>query len=146
LKNIAPPIFTLDFHPSIPEQVLRRRMWNRCGDNRLEPAFLYATPHQAALWREVFSPAFAHSYHPDSRAFTRKRIVDWWKRLGAGKIEIVGLGSGTGQKELALHTALKSDEREISFPLSTSARSFVLRRWIKLVHAGAEHDAAWLPI
>ena len=76
--------------------------------SRIDPKFLYVTPRQAELWRQVFlrhspihgNPEFARIYRD---AFAK--ILD---RFPAGKVSLVGLGCGTGTKELELYSSLKT--------------------------------------
>jgi hypothetical protein len=131
---------TIDFHPSVREEALEREAVESLQANRIDPKLLYVTPRQAELWRQVFlrhspihaNPEFARIYRD---AFAR--VVD---RLQPGKVLLVGLGCGTGLKELALYSRLKACGREALFSAIDVSRDLVVESAQKLVAAGAGHQ------
>ena len=130
----------IDFHPSANEGSLEREAIESLQANRIDPKFLYVTPRQAELWRQVFlrhspihaNPEFARIYR---QAFAR--VVD---RLPPGKIFLVGLGCGTGLKELELSSRLKAAGRDVLFSAIDVSRDLVEESAQKLVAAGAGHQ------
>jgi hypothetical protein len=131
---------TIDFHPSAGEGALKREAIESLQGNRIDPRFLYVTPRQAELWRQVFlrhspihaNPEFARIYRD---AFAR--VVD---RLPPGKIVLAGLGCGTGLKELELYSCLKAHGHEVLFSAIDVSRDLVTESVQKLVAAGAGHQ------
>lgn len=130
----------IDFHPSVAEGPLEREAIASLQANRIDPKFLYVTPRQAELWRQVSlghspihaNPEFARIYR---EAFAR--VVD---QLAPGKVLLVGLGCGTGLKELELYSCLKSRGREALFSAIDVSRDLVEESAQKLVAAGAGHQ------
>jgi len=130
---------TIDFHPSVGEGALERAAIASLQANRIDPKFLYVTPRQAELWRQVFlrhspiheNPEFARIYR---EAFAR--VVD---QLQPGKVLLVGLGCGTGLKELELYSQLESNRHEVLFSAIDVSRDLVAESAQKLVAAGAGH-------
>ena len=130
---------TIDFHPSVREGALGREAIGSLQANRIAPKLLYVTPRQAELWRQVFlrhspihaNPGFARIYRD---AFAR--VVD---RLQPGKVLLVGLGCGTGLKEMELYSCLKARGREALFSAIDVSRDLVVESAQKLVAAGAGH-------
>jgi uncharacterized SAM-dependent methyltransferase len=131
---------TIDFHPSVREGALEREANESLQVNRIDPKFLYVTPRQAELWRQVFlrhspihaNPEFARIYRD---AFAR--VVDG---LQPEKVLLVGLGCGTGLKELALYSLLKARGREALFSAIDISHDLVAESAQKLVTAGAGHQ------
>lgn len=129
----------LDFHPSTLDRDLDRAAAESLQNNRIDPKLLYVTSHQARLWRQVFlrhspvhtNPAFAQIYQD---AFNR--VLD---RLPPGKVFLVGLGCGTGAKELQLHSSLRDHGHDTLFAAIDVSRDLVIESAEKLVAAGAEH-------
>jgi L-histidine Nalpha-methyltransferase len=130
---------TIDFHPSVREEALEREAIESLQANRIDPKFLYITPRQAELWRQVFlrhspihaNPEFARIYQD---AFVR--VVD---QLQPGKLVLLGLGCGTGLKELELYSRLKARGREALFSAIDVSHDLVAESAQKLVAAGAGH-------
>jgi len=130
---------TFDFHSSVRDQSLEREAIASLQSNRIDPKFLYVTPRQAELWRQVFlrhspihaNPEFARIYH---EAFTR--ALD---PFNPAKIFLVGLGCGTGRKELDLFTHLKSHRRQALFSAIDVSHDLVRESAEKLMAAGADH-------
>jgi hypothetical protein len=135
-KKLVPD---LDFHPSTRDRELDRAAAQSLQANRINPKLLYVTSHQTQLWRRVFlrhsplhaNPGFARIY-PD--AFSR--IMD---HLPPGKIFLVGLGCGTGAKELQLQAALRDRGHDALFAAIDVSRDLVIESVEKLAAAGAEH-------
>lgn len=131
---------TIDFHPSVREGALEREAIESLQANRIDPKFLYLTPRQAELWRQVFlrhspihaNPEFARIYRD---AFAQ--VVD---RFQARKILLVGLGCGTGLKELELFSHLKACGRGTLFSAIDVSHDLVVESAQKLVAAGAGHQ------
>jgi SAM-dependent methyltransferase len=130
---------TIDFHPSVSEDALEREAAASLQANRIDPKFLYVTSRQSELWRQVF---FRHSPIHGNPEFARiyrevfARTVDL---LPVGKIALVGLGCGTGLKELELYSCLKARGREALFTAIDVSRDLVVGSAQKLVAAGAGH-------
>ena len=130
----------IDFHPSAGERGLQRQMAEARQANRIDPKSLYVTPRQAELWRQVFlrhspihgNPEFARIYR---EAFAR--IAD---RIKSEKIHLVGLGCGTGLKELDLYSHLKARGCDALFSAIDVSHDLVVESAQKLVAAGASHD------
>jgi L-histidine N-alpha-methyltransferase len=131
---------TIDFHPSVRDGALEREAIESLKANRINPKLLYVTPRQAELWRQVFlrhspihaKPEFARIYRD---AFAR--IIEG---LRPGKVMLVGLGCGTGLKELELYSRLKARGREVLFSAIDVSHDLVVESAQKLVAAGAGHN------
>ena len=132
-------MLTIDFHPSTRDEALHREAMASLQSNRIDPKFLYVTPRQTELWRQVFlqhspihaNPEFARIY---GEAF--RQIPD---RLKPGKVLLAGLGCGTGLKELALVSSLKERGHEALFSAIDISHDLVRESAQKLVAAGAGH-------
>jgi Histidine-specific methyltransferase, SAM-dependent len=132
--------FTLDFHSSIRSGARRQRIVEALRNNRLDPSLLYATPQQAALWREVFLRHSPIHTNPEFTRIYREAFCQISEQVAGKKISVVGLGAGTGQKELALYHALKNSQREILFSAIDVSADLVLEAVEKLTTAGANHE------
>ena len=88
-----------------------------------------------------FSQAFADSCESRVCAHLSRRIC---ARCGIGsrrgKSHLVGLGCGTGLKELDLYSHLKASGREALFSAVDVSRDLVEESAQKLVAAGASHE------
>jgi L-histidine N-alpha-methyltransferase len=121
------------------EQSLQGDVIESLRTNRLDPKLLYVTSRQAELWRQVFlhhspihaNPEFARIYQD---AFAR--IAG---QLKGQKRMLVGLGCGTGHKELQFHSDLKAGGCEVLFSAIDGSRDLVLESAKKLIEAGADH-------
>jgi L-histidine Nalpha-methyltransferase len=130
----------IDFHPSVREGALEREAIASLLANRIDPKFLYLTPRQAELWRQVFlrhSPIHAN---PEFARIYRDAIAQMVNRLQAEKVLLVGLGCGTGLKELELFSHLKASGREALFSAIDISHDLVIESVQKLVAAGASHQ------
>jgi SAM-dependent methyltransferase len=123
----------------VREQALERDAIESLRANRVDPKFLYITPRQTELWRRVF---LKHSPIHDNSEFTRiyrEAFAGVTNQLKGQKIELVGLGCGTGLKELELYGALKARGCEVLFSAIDVSRDLVLESAGKLMEAGAAH-------
>jgi hypothetical protein len=129
----------IDVHPSVGNEALRRDAIESLAANRIAPKFLYVTPHQTDLWRQVFlkhspihgNPEFVRIYRDAFR-----RILD---TFAAKKVLLVGLGCGTGTKEAQLCESLKGQDRTVIFSAIDISHELVMESARKLEAAGAEH-------
>ncbi len=127
----------IDVHSSIANASLEREVEASLRANLLNPKLLYVTPRQTELWRQVFlkhspihgNPEFARIYRD---AFSR--IID---ELSPGRIWLVGLGCGTGQKEAELCLLLRARGHEVCFSAVDISRELVSESAQKLADAGA---------
>jgi hypothetical protein len=129
----------LDFHSSTGKDALDLAAVESLRENRIDPKFLYVTPHQAGLWRQVF---LRHSPIHDNPEFTRiyqDAFAQIFKGTGQKNIALVGLGCGTGKKELELHAGLKARGTRTVFMAVDVSRELVEESVQKLVAAGASH-------
>jgi hypothetical protein len=129
----------LDFHPSTRDRELDRQAIKSLQANQIDPRFLYITPHQTELWRQVFlrhSPLHSNSEFVRIYRDAFSRILD---RLKPGKVFLVGLGCGTGAKELQLHAGLNERGHDTLFAAIDVSRDLVIESVEKLVAAGAGH-------
>jgi SAM-dependent methyltransferase len=98
----------LDFHSSARAENLAAELEASLRLNRLDPKFLYVTPRQAELWRQVSlrhspvqrNPEFLRIY---GESFARMAA----DLRGVPQIWLIGLGCGTGGKEAQLCHALR---------------------------------------
>jgi hypothetical protein len=133
------PIITT--HPSTGPEALGQRAIACLRANRIDPKFLYVTGRQAELWRQVFlrhspihgNPEFARIYRD---AFTR--IVE---ATAPPRAHVVGLGCGTGTKEVQLCVQLRAQQRSVLFSAIDISRDLVAESSQKLAEAGAEVGA-----
>jgi SAM-dependent methyltransferase len=131
---------TIDIHPSVGAGSLEREATASLQANRIDPKLLYVTPRQAELWRQVnlrHSPIHAN---PEFARIYREAFARILPQLPQGKMALVGLGCGTGQKELDLYSHLKAGGHEASFSAIDVSRDLVEESARKLVGAGADHQ------
>lgn len=129
----------IDMHPSVGAGMLQRAAVASLQANQVDPKFLYVTPHQAALWRQVFlrhspihaNPEFVRIYHD---AFTQSA-----SKLASPKVLLAGLGCGTGLKERQLYSALKASGHSALFAAIDVSRDLVEESAQNLIAAGADH-------
>jgi len=130
---------TIDFHPSVQDGTLERNAIESLQDNRIDPKLLYVTPRQAELWRQVslrHSPIHANI---DFARIYRDAFAQAADRLRPEKVLLIGLGCGTGQKELELASHLKARGFETLFTAIDVSHDLVSESVEKLVAAGAGH-------
>jgi hypothetical protein len=131
---------SIDFHSSVQAGALEWEAIESLRANRIDPKFLYVTPHQAELWRQVFlrhSPIHAN---PEFARIYREAFACVMGRLHRGKVLLVGLGCGTGLKEMELYSHLKADGHETLFSAIDVSHDLVVESAQKLVAAGAGHE------
>jgi hypothetical protein len=129
----------LDFHPSTSDQEMERKAVESLQANRIDPRFLYVNSRQAELWRQVFlrhSPLHAN---PEFVRIYREAFARSVERLDPGRVFLVGLGCGTGVKELQLYASLKERGPDALFAAIDVSRDLVVESAEKLVAAGAGH-------
>lgn len=130
----------IDFHPSVGERALDREAVESLRANRIDPKLLYVTPRQAELWRQVFlrhSPIHAN---PEFARIYREAFAWVVDQLKPGKVLLVGLGCGTGLKELELYSCLKTRGRGALFSAIDVSRDLVEESARKLIAAGVGHE------
>ena len=131
---------TIDSHPSVGEGALERGAIESLRANRIDPKLLYVTPHQAELWRQVFLRHSPIHGNPEFARIYRDAFARVIAQLPARKVLLVGLGCGTGRKELDLFSHLKASGREAIFSAIDVSRDLVAESAQKLADAGAGHE------
>jgi hypothetical protein len=129
-----------DLHPFLAEGAGTRGAIEFLRANRIDPKFLYATPRQSELWRKVFLRRSPIHTNPEFGRIYREAFAGAVERLPPGKIALVGLGCGTGLKELELYSHVKASGREALFIAVDASRDLVEESVEKLVVAGAGHQ------
>ena len=129
----------IDFHPSVGEGALEREAIASLHANRINPKLLYVTPRQTELWRQVFLRHSPIHGNPEFARIYREALARVAQQLPPGKVTLVGLGCGTGLKELDFYSRLKASGREVEFSAIDVSRDLVMESVQKLVAAGANH-------
>jgi len=129
----------LDFHPSARTPDLDLQAVDSLQVNRLDPKLLYVTPQQAGLWRKVFLRHSPIHHNPEFARIYRDAFSHGLNSLPPGKILLVGLGCGTGAKELQLFESLRDSGHEVLFAAIDVSPDLVVESVEKLVAAGAVH-------
>jgi len=129
----------IDSHPSVESDALRREAAAALRENRIDPKFLYVTPRQAELWREVFLRHSPLHGNAEFARIYREAFAKVAEQIGAKKCFLVGLGCGTGLKELEFHSALTARGGETLFAAIDASRDLVRESAERLVAAGAAH-------
>ncbi len=128
----------IDLAPAAVQEDTSQIRREALRSNRIDPGFLYVTPRQAELWREV---SLRHApVHRDPEF--RRIYEDAFARLTAEEketeeIALIGLGCGTGQKEAQLYAHLRREGREISFSAIDVSRDLVREATGRLADSGA---------
>lgn len=107
--------------------------------NRIDPKFLYVTPRQSELWRQVFLKHSPIHANPEFSRIYRDAFAQITDRLKTKKVLLAGLGCGTGLKELQLYSTLKTGGGEALFAAIDVSFELVMESAQKLIAAGAEH-------
>lgn len=129
----------IDIHPSAGEEALSRAAIESLRANRIDPKFLYVTPRQTELWREVFRRHSPVHGNPEFARIYRDAFARVAKRAPAQDIVVVGLGCGTGLKEARLCAVLKSEGVAPVFAAVDVSRDLVMESVPKVTAAGASH-------
>jgi len=113
--------------------------------NRLPPKFLYATPRQAQLWKQVAAHHAPLHHNPDFHRMYEASFVGVAQRLNSpAELALVGLGCGTGQKEEQLYRHLRSSKREIPFFAVDVSGDLVRESCERLKQAGAPRQQGFV--
>ncbi len=140
LTESGSPDLAIDVHPSVEVENLQVAAIRSLQANRMDPKALYVTSHQASLWRDVF---FKHSPlhgNPEFTRIYRDAFASALDRFPAEKCLLVGLGCGTGAKELELYGKLRACKRDAIFAAIDVSSDLVLESAQKLIRAGAAHE------
>ena len=142
LRRDLHPLQTLaiDFHPSVRDIAIEREAVELLRVNRIDPKFLYATPSQAELWRQVFLKHSPIHANPEFARIYRDAFVQIASRIQSQKVLVVGLGCGTGLKECDLYSHLKAHGCETLFSAIDVSYDLVVESVQKLAAAGAGHE------
>ena len=106
--------------------------------NRLDPKLLYTTPRQAELWREVARRHSPVQGNPDFRRIYEEAFSRMAEEFPQ-RLELVGLGCGTGEKEARLYGKLaEGGEREIFFTAIDTSPDLVEEAAGRLAALGAQ--------
>jgi len=133
------PTLQIDSHPAVPDPAFDRDAIASLQANRIDPKFLYATTRQAELWRQVSLRHSPISANPEFVRIYRDAYTRILEQTTSKKICLVGLGCGTGRKELDLHSALQARGIETLFTAIDISPDLVRESAQKLVAAGAAH-------
>ena len=134
---MAPAVPEIVVHSSVEEAALDREAIAALRANRIDPKFLYITPHQAELWRQVFLHHSPIHGNPDFIRIYRESFAATSRNLGDQKILLVGLGCGTGRKELDLCSSLAG---KVLFTAIDVSCDLVMESVGQLIAAGADHQ------
>ena len=123
---------------SVGEGALERAAIESLHANRIDSKFLYVTTRQTDLWRSVFlchspiqgNPEFARIYRD---AFAR--AAD--KISASGHLSLIGLGCGTGKKEVEFCAQLKQRGFNVIFAAVDVSKDLVEESANQLSKAGA---------
>jgi len=126
----------LEFTPQ--ERVPHREEIESLESNRIDPKFLYVTPRQAELWRQVSLNHSPIHGNPEFVRIYREAFAKVLDQYPAEKISLVGLGCGTGSKERELYLALKAQGRSAIFSAVDVSGDLVTESARKLEAAGAD--------
>lgn len=129
----------IDLHSSVQEEALQRDAIESLQGNLIDPKFLYVTPHQGELWRQVFLKHSPIHANPEFVRIYREAFAAMADRLEGQNIMLVGLGCGTGLKELELYQAFKAKGSEVLFSAIDVSQDLVLESVKKLMESGAGH-------
>ena len=129
----------IDVHSSVDEAALRQEAVTSLRNNRIEPKFLYVTSHQSGLWRQIFLRHSPIHGNPEFSRIYREAFGAVLGRISPEKVLLVGLGCGTGAKELDLYRALHGRGRDAVFAAIDVSRDLVAESIGQLTAAGAEH-------
>lgn len=129
----------IDVHPQSEARAIDREVAESLRANRVDPKLLYVTPGQSELWRQVFLKHSPIHADPDFLRIYREAFAKISGEIPSGKLALVGLGCGTGLKELDLYSHLKAGH-EVQFAVVDVSRDLVEESVKKLVAAGAAHE------
>src|ERR1700677_179436 len=93
----------IDFHSADHAATHEEQVIDSLHANRIDPKFLYVTPRQSELWRQVFLRHSPIHGNPEFARIYRDAFAQVAERQPAGEILLAGLGCGTGLKELNLY-------------------------------------------
>jgi len=130
----------IDFHSSVQDVSVEREAVESLRANRVDPKFLYITPRQAELWRQVFLKHSPIQANPEFARIYRDAFAQITAQIQSRKVRIVGLGCGTGLKELDLYSHLKARGCEAFFSAIDVSYDLVVESVQKLAAAGAHHE------
>lgn len=141
LRRERLPLQSLDiaFHPSVRDITLEQEAAEPLLADRIDPKFLYVTPRQAELWRQVFLKHSPIHANPEFARIYRDAFAQIAARIQSEKVLIVGLGCGTGLKECDLYSHLKARGCEAMFSAVDVNYDLVVESVQKLSAAGAGH-------
>ncbi|MEI9999662.1 MAG: L-histidine N(alpha)-methyltransferase [Verrucomicrobiota bacterium] len=115
----------IDVHPSAETPAQRAQAIAGLEAGRLDPRLLYATPRQAALWREVAQRhAPIHSNLEFERIY-REAFAQLALKMPGHRVRLVGLGCGTGFKEADLYFHLVAAGKRVEFCAVDVSRDLV---------------------
>ena len=129
----------IDFHPSTLEETLREEAIESLRANRIDPKFLYITPHQTELWRQVFLKHSPIHGNPEFTRIYREAYAQVALQFQNRNIALIGLGCGTGLKERDLYSILQASHCDVRFSAIDVSHNLVLESVQKLTKAGASH-------
>ncbi|HEX4141676.1 MAG TPA: L-histidine N(alpha)-methyltransferase [Candidatus Methylacidiphilales bacterium] len=130
----------IEIHPSVANIDLEEVLAASLRANRLDPKLLYVTPRQAELWREVSRKHSPIHTNPEFSRIYRDAYARIADEMRAGKIQLVGLGPGTGMKEAELAAQLKSRGHDVQFTAIDISRDLVEEASKRVAAAGASAD------
>ena len=134
------PSIIVDLHHSAEEAALGLEAIASLQANGIAPKHLYVTPRQAELWRQVNLRHSPIHGNPEFARIYRDAFARVTQQLPPGKVLLVGLGCGTGLKELELCSQLESNRHEVLFSAIDVSCDLVEESARKLIAAGADHQ------
>ena len=128
----------LDFQPSFREDVNFADVVRSLRAGLLDPKALYATRHQAELWRNVFMDHSPIHRNPEFKRIYQDAFRSISASLPAGQVWLIGLGAGTGLKEADLISHLKRCGHDVIFSAADVSCDLVLETMESAVDLDAD--------
>ena len=129
----------IDIQPTF-EADSHRDFTSALAANRIDPKFLYITPRQSELWREVFQRHSPIHGNPEFARIYRDAFAKIVRDTRSGAVKLIGLGCGTGVKERDLCLCLKSRGIQSHFSAVDISLGLVAESMRNLAEAGAKFE------
>lgn len=137
-REVVPLLVHESQFPDQVEKALVSSLRKREVDHR----FHYSTHKQAQAWLEIFKTYSPFEKDPSCRQIYEQSYSLLSRQLSGKRVHLVGLGCGSGDKDLKLLNTLKTDGAESLYTAVDVSTSLVLTAHQRIRGAGYEQSTA----
>ncbi len=134
-KRLIPSLAQVTIHPSQFPEAVRRKLLNSLRTRRMNHKFHYDSVKQVQKWLAVHQAYSPWCNDRDCRAVYQRAFKETVARIRARVVHVIGLGCGTGQKDIRLIKLLRANGKTVFYVPCDSSVPMVLAAYSAAIAA-----------